>query len=141
MELIDKVAYLADTSAYARLSKKPVADRLDPLVEDGCVAVCSIVSLEILRGTATRAIAEVVDELAGLPFIHTKQADLDRAQEVLVLLGTTSQHKRAKLPDLMIAAVAERSGLIVLHYDDDFDAIATVTNQETEWVVKRGTVD
>ncbi|MEN8114006.1 MAG: hypothetical protein ABFS21_06425 [Actinomycetota bacterium] len=28
----------------------------------------------------------------------------------------------------------------VLHYDHDFEAIAEVTGQSTEWIVPRGTV-
>jgi hypothetical protein len=31
--------------------------------------------------------------------------------------------------------------MTVLHYDADFDKIATVTGQPTEWVVPRGSID
>ena len=44
------------------------------------------------------------------------------------------------LPDLLIAAVAERESAIVLHYDGDYDLIAEVTGQPMQWVVPRGTV-
>ena len=37
------------------------------------------------------------------------------------------------IPDLLIAAVAERAGLCVLHYDRDYDLIASVTGQDVEW--------
>jgi len=37
-----------------------------------------------------------------------------------------------------VAAVAERNGLTLLHYDSDFDTIAEVTGQDTRWVVPRG---
>ena len=36
------------------------------------------------------------------------------------------------VPDLLIAAVAELAGLIVLHFDKDFDLIARVTGQPVE---------
>lgn len=36
------------------------------------------------------------------------------------------------MPDLLIAAVAERSGLTVLHLDKDFDLIAEITGQAVE---------
>jgi predicted nucleic acid-binding protein len=36
------------------------------------------------------------------------------------------------VPDVLIAAIAERAGLIVLHQDKDFDLIAEVTGQPTE---------
>jgi predicted nucleic acid-binding protein len=42
--------------------------------------------------------------------------------------------------DLMIAAAAEAAGLVVLHYDHDFDLIAKVTGQPVEWIVPAGTV-
>ena len=36
--------------------------------------------------------------------------------------------------------VEERAGLSVLHYDRDFDLIASVTGQDVEWVVPAGSV-
>lgn len=45
------------------------------------------------------------------------------------------QHRGAGLPDLLIAALAERAGLPVVHYDADFDQIAAVTGQPMQWVV------
>jgi hypothetical protein len=45
------------------------------------------------------------------------------------------------IPDLIVAATAERYSLIVLHYDADYDRIAGLTGQRTEWVVPRGTAD
>jgi predicted nucleic acid-binding protein len=44
------------------------------------------------------------------------------------------------LPDLLIAAVAERERVTVLHYDGGYDRIAQVTGQPVRWVVPRGTV-
>lgn len=38
------------------------------------------------------------------------------------------------------AAAAEAAGLVVFHYDRDFDFIATVTGQRTEWVLPAGAV-
>ncbi len=36
--------------------------------------------------------------------------------------------------------VGKAAGLVVLHYDDDYDRIAAVTNQATEWVALRGSL-
>jgi predicted nucleic acid-binding protein len=44
------------------------------------------------------------------------------------------------LADLLIAAVAERASLCLLHYDADFEAVAAVTGQVTRWVVPRGSL-
>jgi predicted nucleic acid-binding protein len=46
-----------------------------------------------------------------------------------------------RVPELLIAAAAERRDLVVLHYDHDFELIAEVTGQSTEWVVPRGSAD
>jgi predicted nucleic acid-binding protein len=43
-------------------------------------------------------------------------------------------------PDLLIAAVAEREQVTLLHYNGDYDVIAEVTGQPMQWVVPRGTV-
>jgi predicted nucleic acid-binding protein len=45
------------------------------------------------------------------------------------------------MADLLIAATAERHGVTVLHYDADYDLIAEVTGQLTQWVVPRGSAD
>lgn len=70
------------------------------------------------------------------PFVAMDQAVLDRAVEVQDLLADRSQHSGAKIADLLIAAAAEATGLVVLHYDHDYDLIAKVTHQATEWVVR-----
>jgi len=44
------------------------------------------------------------------------------------------------LPDLLVAAVAERHRVTVLHYDRDYDLITAVTGQPTSWVVAPGSV-
>jgi hypothetical protein len=49
--------------------------------------------------------------------------------------------KGRKVPDLLVAAIAEAASLTVLHYDADFDHIASVTHQPTEWIVPPGSVD
>lgn len=68
------------------------------------------------------------------------QADWDRAMEVQHHLATASQHCAAAIPDLLVAAVAERHRVAVIHYDHDFDRIAKVTRQPMRWVVPAGSV-
>jgi predicted nucleic acid-binding protein len=65
---------------------------------------------------------------------------MDRALAVHRELARTSQHRNLRLPDLVIAATAELSGAIVLHYDTDYDRIATITGQPMEWVAERGSL-
>lgn len=54
---------------------------------------------------------------------------------------TRGLHRTVKLGDLVIAAAAEHAGLVVLHYDLDFERIAGITDQPMEWVVPAGTAD
>jgi predicted nucleic acid-binding protein len=68
------------------------------------------------------------------------QGVLDRAVEVQDVLAGRSQQRGAKIADLLIAAAAEAAGLVVLHYDHDFDLIASVTHQRVEWIVTAGSV-
>lgn len=68
------------------------------------------------------------------------QTVLDRAVEVQDTLAERSQQRGAKIADLLIAAAAEGAELVVLHYDHDFDLIATVTGQPVEWILAPGTV-
>ena len=72
--------------------------------------------------------------------LRSAEAAIDRAIEVQGELCDRGQHRGVPITDLIVAAAAEQAGLTVLHYDHDFDLIAEVTGQPTEWVVPRGTV-
>jgi len=78
--------------------------------------------------------------LTAFGLVETEARHFQRARQVQRMLAGRSQHGR-KIPDLLVAAAAEDAGLVVLHYDADFDRIAAVTGQECEWVVAPGTVD
>lgn len=58
-----------------------------------------------------------------------------RAREVQRALIAHGRHRAVAVPDLIVAAVAETEGLTVLHHDGDFDLIAEMTGQPTEWIV------
>jgi predicted nucleic acid-binding protein len=68
------------------------------------------------------------------------QADFDRGLQLMEELARLGLHRAVGLPDLLIAALALRVRLTVLHYDADYDLVAAVTGQATEWVVPRGSV-
>lgn len=77
---------------------------------------------------------------SSFPFVNMDQRVLDRAVTVQDMLAFRSAQRGAKIADLLIAAAAEAAGLVVLHYDHDFDLIADVTGQRTEWIVPAGFV-
>jgi predicted nucleic acid-binding protein len=55
-----------------------------------------------------------------------------RAVEIQMVLADRGMHRAPSIPDLLIAAIAERSGLTVLHLDKDFELIAEITGQPVE---------
>lgn len=46
-----------------------------------------------------------------------------------------------KIPEPIIAAVAEHRSRTVLHYDHNFDRVAEITGQPVEWVLPLGVAD
>ena len=136
-----KPYYLGDTSALARRRLPVVAQRLDPLLEAGLVARCTPTDLEAGFASASPAAhVHMRDERSAWPFVSIDQRVLDRAVAVQDVLAARGEQRGAKLADLLIAAAAEAAGLAVLHYDHDFDLIASVTHQPVEWIVAAGTV-
>lgn len=135
-------SYLADTSALARLRHQPVAEVLGPLIEAGLVATCGVIEFEL--GWATRTAGEFgqlrADRDAGYEWLATHDEDWRRVLDVQGALWRAGQVRAVGLPDLLVAAVAERERVTVLHYDADYDFIAHFTGQPVQWVVPRGTV-
>jgi len=140
---VASAAWLLDNSVIGRAHKPPVADALEAKVLVGLLASCSMTDLEQLfsarNGKEHRARRTDIElQYVRVPI---SQATFDRAIEVQGLLAERGQHRGANVPDLIVAAAAEHAGLTVLHYDADFELIATVTGQPTEWVVPRGSID
>lgn len=123
--------HLADTSAWAQLQRSEVAARLGSLFVGGGAATCGLVDLEVLASIGVPADhAEALAERRLFPRVPVDDGVLDRAAEVQGLLGGDDVPVTA----LVIAATAERAGLILLHSDPVFDRIARVTGQPTERV-------
>jgi predicted nucleic acid-binding protein len=135
------LTHLADTSVLTRLAAATVRDVLEPLVEAGCVARAGITDLEV--GFSARD-AEEWDELIAalsvIELIESSAVHVARARQVQRMLAERRLRGR-KVPDLLISSAAEERGLVVLHYDADFDVISSVTGQPVEWVVARGSID
>jgi predicted nucleic acid-binding protein len=134
--------YLADKSALARLHLPPVAEVLVLLMERGLVSICGVTELELLfsaRNIQERSrMKQQID--ASLVQMHEPDDVWAPAAEIQEALTEKGQHRAASIPDLVVAATARATGLTVLHYDNDFDTIASFTEQPTRWVVPAGTV-
>ena len=137
-----RATHLADTSAFARLAKPHVAAAIAPLIADGRIAICSPVAFELGFSARTNADHDAtmsrIDAFESAP---TTEADHRRALEIQRLLAPSGHHRALSLVDGLVAAIAEARNLTVLHYDADFELVATITGQPTEWIVNRGTAD
>ena len=134
--------YLADTSALARLRHLPVAEVLGPLIEAGLVATCGVIEFELAWAARTSAELDELraDRDTGYEWLATLDEDWRRALQVQAELWRSGQMRSVGLPDLLVAAVAEREHVTVLHYDADYDLVAQITGQPARWVVPRGAV-
>lgn len=138
------MAELADTSAWFA-SRRGAAARhaFDELVSRGEIATCDAVKLELLH-TARNGpeLSARRTELDLLPQCPIGPREWRRALAVYETLAHQGgmHHRGVRHLDLLIAAAAESAGMRVLHYDADFDAIAAVTGQPTDWIAPRGSL-
>ena len=134
------MSYLIDKSALARMAHPQVQARLVPILEAGEAATCAVIDLEVLYSTRNASDHARTRRRRTLAYRHVEltEAMFQRAIDIQGLLAVRGQH-RVPIPDLIIAAAAEHAGMILLHYDADFDRIKAVTGQPMEWVVPRGT--
>lgn len=134
------MTYLLDTSVLTRLRAPSIVQRIEQLDRDG-LARTTMTDLEV--GYSARS-ADEWDRLAAaldaFRRIDVEAHHFDRARQVQRRLAAEGLRGR-KVPDLLIAAVAEATSLTVLHYDADFDHIAAITGQPTQWIVERGSID
>jgi predicted nucleic acid-binding protein len=132
--------YLADKSALARFHLPAVSGRLRSLLEDGRLATCAIVDLEVLYSSRNLADYEaVLEERAGLDDIPITPLVMQQSIELQRQLARRGQH-RVPIPDLIISATAASAGLVVLHYDADFARIAEAGGAPHEWIAPDGSL-
>ena len=135
------LTHLFDTSVLTRLSRDAVRRAAEPLVVAGRAARAGISDLEI--GFSARNIDEwetLAGSISELRLVETTADHVRRARQTQRLLAERGLRGRP-IPDLLIAAAAEIGSLTVLHYDADFDVIASVTGQQCDWIVPRGSID
>jgi predicted nucleic acid-binding protein len=132
-------SWIIDKSAYVRLQLGQAADRDEwsARISRGLVRLSTITRLELgysaRSGVAGRG-QFALPPLALMPIEYLTPAIEDRAFEIQMLLADRGQHRAPSIPDLLIAATAEKAGLTVLSVDKDFDLIAAITNQPVETV-------
>lgn len=134
---------LADTSAWHRSGLGSVYPAWREALHGDQVATTPMVRLEVLYSARSSAhYAAVSRELDALVPVPSGRRVFDRALQVQRALAERGElhHRSVSLPDLLIAAAAELAGATLWHYDSDYDRIAEVTGQPTEWIVPRGSI-
>ncbi len=125
--------HLADTSVLINAAHAgPSRDWLRDAATEARVALCDMVAMEYLRGARDVAEYQAFEQsLRAYPWLRIEPADWDRALNVSRQLAEISAgfHRSVPIPDLLIAAVAERHGAVLVHDDADYERIAAVTGQ------------
>lgn len=128
-----------DTSALIVAARdKAAAGVLAEALADDDVGVTEPILLEYLNGA--RQLHEYdrfETRLRAARLFETTPLDWRRALEVHRLLaGLGAGHQRSvRIVDLIIAAVAQRNGCPVVHVDEDYDRIASITGQPTRRLI------
>jgi len=138
------VELLLDNSAWTRLGDASIpnrrAEEIAVALEGGRVATCLPFLLE--AGYSARSAddhGELIEELLALPLLSIDEAIERRAIDAQCQLASVGHHRMPPV-DLILAAIADRHGLGVLHYDRDFDLLRSKTDLDFEsvWLVPRG---
>ena len=134
--------HLIDTSAAARMANPAIADALTPLIEAGLVATCAPLDFEALYSSRSPVDYEEtrLNRQLAYEYLPTDDVDWQRAFDVQRELARRSQLRAVGMPDLLIAAVAERQCVTLVHYDSDFDTIAAITGQPMVWAADHGSL-
>ena len=137
---------LVDNSAWLRLADAALptkrADQIAEALESGSIATCLPFLLE--AGYSARDAREhdqLLAELLSLPRYHLDDAAEQRAPDAQAQLARVGHHRLPPV-DLLVAALADRHDIGVLHYDHDYDLIAEKTDLEFDsvWLAARGTL-
>jgi predicted nucleic acid-binding protein len=119
---VSPALYLIDTSGLFRILQDKLRQEWTDQLAAGVIATCPVVELEFLY--SARSLADRLEkhrllrEVFG--WVPMSDRAYERADEVQQLLTETGRHRLAGPVDLLIAATAEREGLIVLCDNRDY---------------------
>ena len=131
---------LVDSSAwieFLRRTRSPAHLRVRELIRlPGEIVICDAVRMEVLAGARSEShLLNLHHILMWATTLPTEPADYDAA----AALFRRCQRRGAtirKLIDCLIAAVAIRAGIPILHHDSDFTALA----RHTELTIGQGSL-
>jgi predicted nucleic acid-binding protein len=126
---------LADTSAwiaYFRRTGSPANLRLRAALDGDGVTTTDMVQLEVLAGARDRRHLQSLRDLLAATIHLPIAAGLDAEQAADIYRTCQGQGETPRqLSDCLIAAVAIRNDVVVLHEDRDFEVIARHTPLQT----------
>jgi predicted nucleic acid-binding protein len=121
---------LIDSSAWVEFLRdtgSPVCIRVDALLGEE-IATCEPVWMEILAGGRDeRHLSELRRLLAGATLMSTISIDYEEAAALYRICRRNGETPR-RLIDCLIAAIAIRTDVAVLHVDADFDVLSRHTS-------------
>jgi predicted nucleic acid-binding protein len=123
--------YVLDTSAlFALIEDEAGAARVEELLGSGHVCLPFVVGLEAYYITQQeRSQDEAEQRLARIRQLPVRWLD-QLSDTVLMTAGRFKAMHRLSLADALIAAFAGDLGAILVHKDPEYDALATVLEQE-----------
>lgn len=140
---IDRPA-LFDTGVWTWVRDRrfpELASWFNAAVEAGLVLVCDLVILELTRLAPNESRAhEVADRLAAFEAIPMASELWSRARRTQLALAAHGDHRRVPPADLLLASAAEEAGVSLVHYDRDYERIATASELRHEWLAPDGTL-
>lgn len=141
------VGWLLDNSAWARLDLPALAQERRAEIAERLAAGRIHTSLPFLleAGVSARdpaGWASIAADLTLLPEAPIDAVVERRAREAQLDLIREGLHRATPVVDLLLAALAERHRLVLLHHDRDFDRLLerTTLRFESEWLAPAGTL-
>jgi len=132
---------VADTSVWAHKEELP---EFGLRFLAGLVGVTDVIVMELLYSARDAAdYAQVEEDVGRCDLYRVEPQDWDEGRRVwreLLRRGGGPLHRQVGHQDLLTASVAARHGLTVVHYDGDFDLIASVTGQPVRWAAPQGSL-
>ena len=128
------VVILVDTSVwvdYLRGEATPAAEALRQLVVDQPqdIATCEPIAMELLAGASPARLSSLERLVDGLACLDVEPSLDFRAAASIYRLVRASGHTVRALNDCLIAAIAARHEVMLLHKDADLERIQRVTGQ------------
>lgn len=130
-------AWLIDKSALVRLNNSADAAGWASRIDRGLVRISTVTRLEVgysARSDTDHRTLLTEPPISSMPVEYLTPKIEDRAIDLQLRLAERGIHRAPSIPDLLIAATAELAGLTVLHFDKDFELIAELTGQPTQWL-------